>query len=82
MNNKTNINPAHKIFVNTSLILLGISANATFFSLMVTFLLGTVILGWLSSQQHKFTLNRPTKNKKVENIAIPSGINVENPNNY
>ncbi len=75
MNNKTNINPTHKIFVNISLICLGISANATFFSLMVTFLLGTVILGWLSSQKDKFTLNTENINKKAEKKVISSGAN-------
>ncbi|EAZ89554.1 hypothetical protein [Crocosphaera chwakensis] len=75
MNNKTSINSTQKIFVNISLICLGISANATFFSLMVTFLLGTVVLGWLGSQKDKFTLNTENISKKAEKKAISSGIN-------
>ncbi|MDJ0846252.1 hypothetical protein [Crocosphaera sp.] len=75
MNNKQKIHPVQKIFVNFSLILLGISANATFFSLMVTFLLGTVILGFLSSQQDKFSLNTKTINKELEKVPTSSGIN-------
>ncbi|MGK7958021.1 MAG: hypothetical protein AB4063_22610 [Crocosphaera sp.] len=76
MNNHKSIHPIQKIFVNLSLILLGISANTTFFSLMVTFLLGTVILGLLSSQQQKFTLktNKMSQEKKLETLPTPSGI--------
>ncbi|ACB53812.1 hypothetical protein cce_4464 [Crocosphaera subtropica ATCC 51142] len=75
MNNKTSINLTQKIFVNISLILLGISANATFFSLMVTFLLGTVILSWLHDQKDKFSLNTTKINKKSEKIVTSSVIN-------
>ncbi len=70
MNNNKSIHPIQKVFVNLSLILLGISANTIFFSLMVIFLLGTVILGFLSSQQHKFTLktNKISQEKELEEL--------------
>ena len=43
------IHPFQKVFLNFSLIFLGIAANTMFFNLMVT-LLGTVVLGSLNSQ--------------------------------
>ncbi|WP_107670630.1 hypothetical protein [Cyanothece sp. BG0011] len=74
MNNKNSIHPTQKIFVNISLICLGISANATFFSLMVTFLLGTVVLGWLSSQKDKFTLNTENMSNQADKKAMSSSM--------
>ncbi len=75
MNKNQSIHPLQKVFVNFSLILLGISANTTFFVLMITFLLGTVILGFLSSQQPKFPLNINKINKELEKVPTSSGIN-------
>ncbi len=48
------IHPFQKVFLNFSLIFLGIAANTMFFNLMVTFMLGTVVLGSLNSQNENF----------------------------
>ncbi len=77
MKNTRPITLMQKVFINIGLILLGISANTTFFILMVTFLLGTVILGFLSSQPERFTLNtkKISKEKERETLPTTSSIN-------
>ncbi len=77
MDKNQTIQPFHKVFVNISLIVLGITANTTFFSLIVTFLLGTSILGLLNSQREKFALKSKTisKEKELEKIPTASGSN-------
>ena len=77
MNKNQSIHPFQKVFVNISLIILGISANTTFFSLIVTFILGTAILGLLNSQREKFVLKtkKISQQKELEKLPTASGIN-------
>ncbi len=77
MDKNQSIQPFQKVFVNISLIILGIAANTTFFSLIVIFLLGTSILGLLNSQQQKFALKNKTisTEKELEKIPTASGSN-------
>ncbi len=70
MKNYASINLSQKIFMNVSLILLGICANGTFFAVMVTLLLGTVTLTWLRHQQEYFALNKPKVDKGAEKLPI------------
>ena len=72
MSTNNTVHPFQKVFVNFSLILLGISANTAFFSFMVTLLLGSVFLGYLNSKQEKFALKTKTlnKEKKLEKLPI------------
>lgn len=49
-----------KVLINISLILLGICANGTFFTLMVTLLVGTVILGYLKNQPKPVLFSQKT----------------------
>lgn len=77
MDKNQSIQPFQKVFVKISLIILGITANTTFFSLIVTFLLGTTLLGLLNSQREKFVLKTKTrsKEKELEKLPTASGIN-------
>ena len=70
MKTQTSINPSQKIFMNISLILLGICANGTFFAVMVTLLLGTITLTWLRVQQEHFALNVPQTDEGAEKVSV------------
>ena len=70
MDNHTGINPHQKIFMNISLILLGIFANGTFFAVMIILLLGTVTLTWLRHQPEHFALNTSQIDKGSEKLPI------------
>ncbi|MDJ0510436.1 MAG: hypothetical protein QNJ64_14455 [Crocosphaera sp.] len=70
MKNHTGINPSQKIFMNVSLILFGICANGTFFTVIVTLLLGSVALTWLRHQQGNFALNVAQTDKGAEKLPV------------
>ncbi|MGB5592861.1 MAG: hypothetical protein WBM32_05660 [Crocosphaera sp.] len=70
MKDNTTINLAQKIFLNVSLILLGICANGTFFSAMITLLLGTVVLGYLRSQTQPFPLTPSQSTQEAEKLPV------------
>ena len=53
MNNDINLTSSHKVLLNGSLILLGVCANATFFSVMATLLIGIAVLGCLRNQPQR-----------------------------
>ncbi|MEL4897116.1 hypothetical protein [Crocosphaera sp. Alani8] len=77
MDKNDSIKPFQKVVLSFSLILLGIAANTTFFSLIVTFLLGTVTLGLLNSQEERFALKKRdvSKDRKLEKIPAASSVN-------
>lgn len=73
MKNDSRVPIPHKIFLNTSLIMLGICANGTFFSLMVTLLLGTVVLGYLRNQPKQVLLTSYQKIEEVLKTPVLAG---------
>ncbi len=70
MKKNTTIHPTQKAFLNVSLILLGICANGTFFSAMITLLLGTVVLGCLRTQTQRFLLTPSQSTQTAEKLPV------------
>ena len=71
--------PKHeKIMLNLSLIILGIFANTTFFSAMVTLLVGMVILGYLRHQRTQVLLTHNQATEKDLQLTLSRGSSKDN----